>query len=548
MEFLFLIILIVWFVGTCWRVYRQARFYQIEEYMSPRYLRWCLARRERWLPRRPALAWVGGMVVGFVLAEAPGSILLTIIGVISATIGSWPPNEGEIKKPFRPTPRAKRLLGGAYFVAGLIFVILALILTRANWPEMGVVRFGGYSFAGLLLFLSAPLFLVAGNILMTPVEAVFRRRFIGRARKALDEVHPTVIGITGSYGKTSTKTFVAHLLNGRYRAYPTPKSYNTLMGVCLAINNDLAGDHSIDYFICEMGAYVPGEIQEIADLTHPTISVVVEVGPQHLERFGTVENIATAKYEIIKALPADGLGVFNWDNTYVREMYERGYPQNRIAVSREIDPKDVPAGGPRLVASDVSETLDGLHFTVTDTETGEQERFETALLGIHNVTNVLLAAAIAIHEGMNLRDVARRARTLQPAESRLVRQTTPQGITIINDAYSANPAGMVSSLQTLSLHQTGRRLLITPGMVELGEMMEAENRRLGEMAAGHATDVILVGAGQTEPVKAGLLGAGFPVERLQVVETLAELVAWYQANLKPGDTVLFLNDLPDTYS
>jgi UDP-N-acetylmuramoyl-tripeptide--D-alanyl-D-alanine ligase len=125
---------------------------------------------------------------------------------------------------------------------------------------------------------------------------------------------------------------------------------------------------------------------------------------------------------------------------------------------------------------------------------------------------------------------------------------TTSGITIINDAYSANPAGVVHALRTLSLHTSGRRLLITPGMVELGPMMESENRKLGEIAAQHATDVILVGARQTDPVKAGLLAANFPTERLHVVETLAESVTWYEANLKPGDTVLFLNDLPDTYS
>jgi UDP-N-acetylmuramoyl-tripeptide--D-alanyl-D-alanine ligase len=200
------------------------------------------------------------------------------------------------------------------------------------------------------------------------------------------------------------------------------------------------------------------------------------------------------------------------------------------------------------VASDIEETLDGLRFTVTDAQTGEREPFVTPLLGEHNVTNLLLAAAVAVYEGMPLRDVARRARSLQPAESRLVRQMTPGGITIINDAYSANPVGAAYALRVLSLHQGGRRLLITPGMVELGPLMESENRKLGEIAAAHATDVILVGAGQAEPIKAGLLAAGFPPERLHVVDTLAEAVSWYQNELRAGDTVLFLNDLPDTYS
>ena len=199
---------------------------------------------------------------------------------------------------------------------------------------------------GLLIYLAAPVILVIGSLLMLPVEAMIRKRFIRNARNVMQTINPKVIGITGSYGKTTTKNFVADILNSRYKVYATPKSYNTMMGVCLAINNDMANDYSTEYFVVEMGAYIEGEIARIADLTPPQISIVTEVGPQHLERFGNVETIATAKYEIIKALPADGLGVFNWDNPYVREMYERGYPSNRIAVSKSVLPDDVPADGP----------------------------------------------------------------------------------------------------------------------------------------------------------------------------------------------------------
>ncbi len=543
-----LIIALIWFGGTCYRIYKQARFYQIEEYMSLRYLRWCAARRERWLPNRPVIAWIAGVVLGVILSEAPGNFMLTVIGAIAALVGVWPTSEGEVKKGFKPTARAKRMLSAAFGVTAITFILSLLILSRIHLPDIGEVKFAVVSLIGLLLFLAAPLLLIAGNLVMQPVEAFLRQQFINKAKSVLAEVNPVVVGITGSYGKTTTKNYLAHILSGRYKAYPTPKSFNTMMGVCIAINNDIANDHSIEYFICEMGAYIPGEIERIADLTHPSISIVVEVGPQHLERFGTLENTATAKYEIIKALPADGVGVFNWDNRYVREMYERGYPKTRLAVSREVDPANAPSDGPRFIAGEISESLDGLRFKVTDKETGESEIFETPLLGQHNVTNVLLATAVAVHEGMKLRDVAYRVRALKPAESRLVRQTTAQGITIINDAYSANPAGVVSALKVLAMHQTGKRLLITPGMVELGPLHKPENKKLGITAAQYATDVILVGAEQTAPIKAGLTEANFPPEHLQVVETLAQAVEWYQTNLKAGDAVLFLNDLPETYS
>jgi UDP-N-acetylmuramoyl-tripeptide--D-alanyl-D-alanine ligase len=541
-------IALIWQVGIWLRIYRQARYYQIEEYMSGRYLRWLFASRSRWLPRRPLVAWGASTVLTVLMSEAPGAFVPLLFGLIAAVVAVWPPSLGEVKKPFRATARAKRLLGAAFVVAVVCsgFWLAALFVFRSLVESVYAPIV--INFLWLLLFLLAPVMLVVGNLLMTPVEAALRRRFVAQAKQTLADVRPVVIGLTGSYGKTSTKTYLAHILNGRYKAYATPKSYNTLMGICIAINNDIANDHSIDYFIAEMGAYIPGEIERLCDLTGPSIGVEIEVGPQHLERFGSLENTAKAKYELIKALPPDGVGVFNWDNTYVRAMYERGYPATRIGVSREADPAAVPAGGPRFVASEIVETLEGLSFRVTDVQTGEVELFTTPVVGLHNVTNILLATAVASHERMSLREIARRVRTLQPAESRLVRQTTAEGVTIINDAYSANPAGAVSALRVLGLHETGRRLLITPGMVELGPLMAQENRQLGETAARYASDVILVGRKQTEPIQAGLLAAGFPPERLQVVDTLAESVQWYQNNLRSGDTVLFLNDLPDTYS
>lgn len=535
-ELLVVMIALVWMGGTCLRIYKQARFFQIEEYMGVRYLRWLFAERERWLPTRPTVAGVVGAAIGVVLSEG-GSFVPSAIAIVAALAASYPADEGEIKKKFRATARAKRLLGAVCVLPVLIGLVAVWLVLRI---ELGSFRPIIIAVVGFGLFILAPVWLVLGNILMIPVEAAFRRMFIERARRNLQEINPVVIGITGSYGKTSTKSYLAHILNGRFRAYPTPKSYNTLMGVCMAINNDLAGNHSIEYFICEMGAYVEGEIRQICDLVQPTISIVVEVGPQHLERFGTLENIATAKYEIVKALPRDGTAVFNADNAQIRGMMAKGYPQTRLTVSLDAN------SDARFVASEMSETLDGLSFTVTDRETGESAEFATALLGQHNVTNVLLATAVAVHEGMSLREIAQRVRTLQPAESRLARQVDARGITIINDGYSANPVGAVSALKALALHQTGRRLLITPGMVELGELMERENRKLGEIAAAHATDVILVGK-QTAPIREGLLAANFPNERLQTVNTLTEAVQWYHTHLTAGDTVMFLNDLPDTY-
>lgn len=535
---------LLWLAGALLRILRHALFLQLEEYQDGRYLRWLFARRSRWLPPRPLIAWLVASALMVLLAEAPDSALPQALALPVALLASWPQSTGEVKKGFRATWRARRLLGAATLLAVLNAALLLLLVDSQAMESLRPVLLTG---AGLLLLMLAPLHLVCANLLLRPVEASLRRRFIARARHILEQARPTVIGVTGSFGKTTTKVILQHLLNGRFRAGATPKSYNTLLGVCLAINQQLAEDRSLDYYIVEMGAYVPGEIAEICELARPHISLVTAIGPQHMERFGSIPNIVTAKYEIISALPADGLAIFNRDNPHLRAMAARGYPDTVLTVSCEEVPQDAPAADPRLVASDIHEGLDGLRFTVHDRGSGEREVFSTGLLGRHNVSNILLAAAVALHEGMSLREIAWRVRSLQPAEARLVREQTAAGITIINDGYSANPTGARHALQVLGLHPA-RRLLVTPGMIELGDLQESENHALGVAAATHASDVILIGAQHTQPLRAGLLAAGFPQERLHTMATLTEAIAWYEAQLQSGDAVLFLNDLPENWS
>ena len=545
---LMIIIALVWTAGTNFRIYRQARFYQIEEYMSLRYLRWLFSERDRYMPLRPLGVFFVGLIFAFFNDSIPEqtAVFPYFISIITAIIAVFPPREGEIKKAFVRTQRASRMLMTA-FVLAIIYAFISIIVINNLGISSDRFTVGLVAGSGFLSFLLAPIWLILGNILMTPVESAMRKGYIRKAESVLDTIQPKIIGITGSYGKTTTKNFLRDILNARYKTYATPKSYNTMMGITLAINTDLANDYSVEYFISEMGAYVEGEIERICQLTPPDISIVTEVGPQHLERFGTLENVAKAKYEIIANLPKHGLGVFNWDNTYVREMYERGYPDNRIAVSKSVSAEEASQKNVRFIATDIVETLNGLTFTVHDTHTNESEQFTTSIVGEHNVTNLLLSTAVAVYEGMSLRDVAFRVRTLQPAESRLVSNTSSSGITIINDAYSANPVGVVSSLKVLGMHQTGKRLLITPGMVELGDLQDSENKKLGVIATDYATDIILIGEKQTQPIQEGILSTDFPKDKLIVFDTLREATTWYEQNLKAGDTVLFLNDLPDTY-
>ncbi len=543
-EILLAILAAIWLLGAWLRIFQQARFYQIEEYMGGRYLRWVGKARARLLPARAFAAWMLGLAISGLLPEAPLPEMAAIAAAIIAVI---PPRQAEVKQPFAATARMKRLLAGSWLASAVAFAALLAAVNAYRPPDLPVITMALTNTIGAAIFLLTPLWLIAGNGLMQPLESALRQRYLRQASRRLATIQPRIIGITGSYGKTTSKNFLRDILSLRFRAYATPKSYNTLMGISLAINRDLANDFRTEYFISEMGAYVEGEINRICQLTPPDIAIVTEVGPQHLERFGTLENVRKAKYEIIKNLPADGLAVLNWDNEHVRAMAAAGYPSTILTVSRQLSAEAARAEGISWLAKDTQETLEGISFTVAHIPSGEQAKIKTALVGEHNVTNLLLCIAVAFHEGIPLRDIALRVRHLQPSESRLVRQRTSAGITIINDAYSANPKGAASALKLLGMHQDGARLLITPGMIELGDLQDEENRKLGLLAAQQATDIILVGKAQTAPIADGILSTSFDRARLQVVETLKESIDWYQHNLKAGDTVLFLNDLPDTY-
>ena len=539
------LLILIWLFGALFRVWRLARYFQIEGYDNRRYLRWLAGRIERVVMVR-ALIFAGVALLATIALALTGQsseLIYLLIWGVSGVMAIWPEPVKEIKQRFRLTQRAARLLITAYALT-IVATIGAVVAIDRLFSLSTTAQFAVYTALGVAIYHLSALVLPLANLIMHPVEAGFRWMFRRRAANTLRRANPTVIGITGSYGKTSTKEYLAHILNGRYRAYATPKSYNTLMGVCLAINDGLANDLSHDYFIVEMGAYMPGEIAAICDLVKPQISIVTAVGPQHLERFGSLENTARAKYEIIEALPPDGTAVFNWDDPLVRAMYERGYPKNRVGVTWQ---NTDLAQQLRFHARNIRNTVDGLQFDILDAETGEEQHITTRLVGQHNVTNILLAAAAARVVGMPLGEIALRVASLEPAEHRLQRRVLPGGVTVIDDAYSANPIGAQNALNVLSLYRSGRRVLITPGMVELGPLQDEENRKLGWQAAQVCTDIILVGAEQTRPIQQGIRQAAFPEDRLQIFDTREEAIAWFNTALQPGDAVLFLNDLPDTY-
>lgn len=562
-----ILIALAWELIGWSRLLRNVRYFQLEGYDSRRYLNWWIHNREELRFTVVSLIVVlliafgipaSVAIVGFLADPCPfnaydcsfdfasssaliitvfvlaGGAALLIYGLIR-----FRPRDKEVKQKFTATQRGIRLLVTALILDTLPALLFVNAISKGPFdltPSFEALA------SGVIIVTFSPLMLPLANLINWPVEEAFRQYYLSLAKRNLKRCGATVIAITGSYGKTSTKHYLSHILSARYRVLMTPKSYNTLLGISRVINDILAGDNSYDYFLAEAGAYIPGEIARICKLVEPKISMVTAVGPMHLERFGSMENVVKAKYEIVESLPPDGVCVFNGDDPLVRDMAERGYPQNRLLITRQ------EQAGARLVADNIRMTADGLDFDVRDTQTGEKVAMHAPLYGHHNVSNILMAAGVAITLGLSLKEIGLRVATLEPAEHRLHRRVMPDGTILIDDAYSANPVGTQTALEVLALQQAGRRVVISSGMFELGPISDEENRKLGERMAAVATDVILIGPTQVEPVRQGLIAKGFPSDHLHIVNTLNEAVSIYRGILKPGDALLVLTDLPDTYA
>ncbi len=522
-----------WAALSLLRLYRMLHILQLEEYESPRFARWLAAEPRRLAPLR--LLGVVGLLVALAGAVALGvpegpafaglALAWAALGVVALVRQPRQP----AKKPLKLTPKALVVLAGAI---ALWLVVVAAVALLA--PALMLVA--GVALAEALV----PGELLAANLALAPAQAAARELVLQAARTRLRRSRVRVVGITGSYGKTSTKEILATILAARYRVLRTPESYNTPLGIARVILRQLRPEH--EYFVVEMGAYHQGDIRHLCGIARPRVGVLTAVAPQHLERFGSIETIARAKYELIEALPADGVAVFNNDNPWCRQLADRtGVKVIRYGLDDD----------PRLdlTAKDVRVTRRGLEFRLVARGEREQEAtVRVGLLGRHNAGNVLAAAAAALACGMTLDEIARACESVQPVPHRLQLIEGAGGVTVIDDAYNANPDGAKAALDVLREFGDARKVLVTPGMVELGEREVEENRAFGERAAKVCDAVILVGPRRTAPIREGLLSAGFPPAKVQVVRSVAEVPERLRGLVGPGDVVLFENDLPDNYS
>ncbi len=424
------------------------------------------------------------------------------------------------------TGRIKRL----FSAVGIIYLVLILFYVFNPQTSFGRISASVLLFISLISSLSA----FIGWAVTLPIEKLFSLYYINDAKRILKEhKNLKVIGITGSYGKTTTKFILTRILSEKYNVVCTPQSFNTPMGVVRTIREKLKPQ--TQFFVCEMGAKNVGDIKEICDIVHPDFALITSVGPQHLETFKTIGNVFKTKFELADAVKRKGQKAFvNGDS---EEIINR------------IFPSDFEVYG---TSDDFDFTAENIHYGKNGSEFdivlgGESVHLTSRLLGLHSIINIAGAAALAFTLGVSAEDIKFAVSSLKPTEHRLELKTSVAGSLLIDDAYNANPEGCLEAVRVLGSFDGMKKIIITPGLIELGEKEYACNYALGLEAADKCDIIIFVGKNRSKPMVDAVNSTEFEKQNLFVASSFLEAMEIYSRFADSNTVVLIENDLPDNY-
>ena len=493
--------------------------FQLEHYYKDRYLKWVKQNRNVVFNiKKIALIVISALILMFKDVKI-GSIL-TIATYLLLWITA--PRKKE-KKPFVVTKRVKRQIITYLIIIAALGYIVNLLHSTTSIIILDIFAIFTYLFV----------YVVAA--ITTPIEKIINDSFCRKASKKLkSNPELKVIGITGSYGKTSTKNIVNTILSQKYNSLMTPESYNTTMGVVRTINENLKPIHNM--FVCEMGAKYRGDIKEICDIVHPDIAIITAVGPQHLDTFKTLDNVFKTKFELVDSLDEEkGLAFVNWEDENIKNIdISKKFIKYGLHEDSDYYALNIEVGE---MGSDFDVRMPG----------GRIIRAKTKLLGKHNVLNIVAGVAVADKLGLSEDQIRMGIKSIKPVEHRLQIRPNPNGSIIIDDSYNANTRGSTTALEVLGSFKGRKRILITPGIVELGDQAYELNKKLGKEATKHCDFVILVGEKQAKPMYDGLKEEKYPESNIMIAKNLDEAIKKMNELMDSNTVVLLENDLPDNY-
>jgi UDP-N-acetylmuramoyl-tripeptide--D-alanyl-D-alanine ligase len=501
-------------------------------------LKWLrVAQREHYIA-----GWVG-RIAALWLIRMPANLILVPVAVVLIGAGAWATVQVDAQivaylvvlaaiiaagffpiglsirgtsSPMNWTARARRLL--------VAYAVLMLAASALVWWLMGVVGIA-------LVLLVAPLIMDLALIPMNAVEKALSNKYLVSARKRLNQVRPTVVAITGSYGKTSTKGYVAHLLDGSFSVVASPASFNNLMGLSRAVNDRVIPGTEV--FVAEMGVYGPGEIRELSKSFPPDIATITTIGEAHLARMGSREVIAAAKAEITEKAATVVLPI---DQPELAALAEKCRQEGKTVITVSTSPG---------ATADV--VVDAVSGQLTMNEPGGPATLPVTVSSVGHAVNIAVAAGIAFALKVPAANIAGKLDSLPGAQHRAEIQETPQGVVVIDDTYNSNPVGAERALEgaaALAAEREGQLVVVTPGMVELGSMQRQRNSEFAASVAARGGRLLAVGRTNRAALQSGADGSEHPVlvydRRKVAVEAALDLAG-------ERGVILYENDLPDHY-
>lgn len=529
MEIAYIIVLIITLFNVLLELKRDLMMLQQNSYRNERYMRWLRSSQDSTsMPRIIALALLLFSLTNF----CPPLVALSVVGIFSV-VNSIKLFKAKYKKPLVFTNRARRIYAVA--IALSLIIIGGLTYAYGNFDDISSIILSA-TLSSMGIYVASHVILYVANIVLAPVEKHINKKYYNDAAHILASMpNLKIIGITGSYGKTSTKHYLHRILSEKYDVLMTPGSFNTTLGVIRTVREYLKPYNEV--FIVEMGAKQQGDIKEICDLVKPHIGIVTAVGEQHLESFKSIENVQSTKFELIDALPSDGVGVVNDDFPYIANRNVDNVECVRYAVNETANAS--------FTAKDITYDETGTHFTIVGN--GKELSLHTRLVGECNISNLIAAVIIAMRLDVPDEKIRYAVEKIEQVEHRLNLKRTPGGITIIDDAFNSNPTGSKMAMDVLSRFNKGKRIVITPGMIELGSKQYELNEALGVKIAQCADVAIVVGEYNKDALLSGINQGAMNKENVHAVASFNEAQQLLASIAKAGDTVLYENDLPDTF-
>ncbi|MDO8664364.1 MAG: UDP-N-acetylmuramoyl-tripeptide--D-alanyl-D-alanine ligase [Candidatus Liptonbacteria bacterium] len=465
----------------------------------------------------------------------------------------------ELRQKLVWTPKLLVLTNLAFLlIAPASFFYVTLFSIQNNALSIFLFLF----FLSLCVFFY-PVFLIIAALILRLPETVVKKRIVARATGKMKKFpNLKVIGIAGSYGKTTMKEAINAVLSEKYRVLKTPENINTPLGIAELIQTKL--DDSIEVFIVEMGEYERGDIEEICKMVRPKIGIITGINEAHLERMGSIENTIKTIFELAENISDGGKVFLNADDELIVKNYKRfsiSTPYFLIRANKKIGEHHVKARVPEFYSAsgndlckykieriNFNEKGSGYDFEVVAEASGESfGEFHIFLFGEYAIGVAVAGIIVGQSFDMDMADIKAGIWKIKSPKHRLELVPTTNGVTVIDDSYNGNPAGALAAMEVLSKFKGRRKIYVTPGLVEMGPAAERVHVELGRKLGKIADIAILIKNSVTGYIMKGLESSGFDMKNAIVFDSAVKAHAKLAEILKPGDVVLFQNDWPDNY-